>query len=298
MKREAGCGEREGWATNAESGVICNLLSASASRTSASASSTFTFTAPVEELQALSDSRTILTRRNTIFDQVQRPLRTFSSTLTQGTSPGHSPTQNASSFGAKKAWPQVYFEAPLLERTITNIMSNYSSNPITAEGLGRAILRLAPLAISSASLMCAWDQQNAFRSFLAPTLLAKPNYAMSHIVVHWFAEFARPTKWVIMLSYPCALAIAFVNAFTAAGDGLHPHTKALYAAGGVLSILHFWFGAYSMMWNSRISTKENIGKANEDALRGWLRNNGTRMAWVNIPAWFMFLCASATFLDV
>jgi len=175
-------------------------------------------------------------------------------------------------------------------------MSGYHSTPISPATLGLALLRLSPLMISSASLMCAIDQQNAFRSFLEPTLLEKPNNAMAHIVVHWFAAFARPTKWVIMLAYPFALILAFINSFGAAGSQLHPQTKFFYTIGGILSILHFRFGAWSMQWNARISNKENIGKKNEDALRGWLGNNYTRMLWVNIPAWLMFVCATATFL--
>ncbi|KAH9906646.1 hypothetical protein F4778DRAFT_722808 [Xylariomycetidae sp. FL2044] len=180
----------------------------------------------------------------------------------------------------------------------TEMGLSYASQPLNAQTLGISVLRLAPLAISSASLMCAWDQQNAFRSFLAPPLLAKPGHMTAHVVVDWFAEFAKPTKWVIILSYPLALAFSFINAFSAAGDGLHPQTKVFYAMGGVLSILHFYFGSWSMMWNARISSKINIGKANEDALRGWLGNNGMRMTWVNIPAWIMFICATATFINV
>ncbi|PWY71024.1 hypothetical protein BO70DRAFT_365321 [Aspergillus heteromorphus CBS 117.55] len=175
---------------------------------------------------------------------------------------------------------------------------NYASTPLTLPRLGLALLRLAPLIISSGSLMCAWDQQNAFGSFLTPPLLAKPGHLSAHVVVDWFAAYARPTKWVIFLGYPLALAFSFINAFTAAGDGLHPQTRTFYALGGVLSILHFYFGAYSMMWNARISTKTNVGKANEDALRGWLGNNGTRMVVVNLPAWVLFICATATFVRV
>lgn len=174
-------------------------------------------------------------------------------------------------------------------------MVHYHSTPLTPATLGLAILRLSPLIISSASLMCAYDQQNAFRSFLEPSLLEKPNNAMAHVVVHWFAAFARPTKWIIFLSYPLALIFAFINSL-GVGSGLHSQTKFFYTAGGILSILHFRFGAWSMQWNAKISNKENIGRKNEDALRGWLGNNYTRMLWVNIPAWFMFVCATATFL--
>ncbi|KAJ5597953.1 hypothetical protein N7537_008037 [Penicillium hordei] len=177
-------------------------------------------------------------------------------------------------------------------------MADYASTPLTTTTLGTALLRLSPLMISSASLMCAWDQQNAFRSFLAPPLLRKPHDICAHVVVDWFAEFAKPTKWVIILSYPFALIIAFINAFGAPGAGLHPQTKAFYAAGGVLSILHFYFGTWSMMWNARISSKEHIGPKNYEALRGWLGNNFMRMCTVNVPAWFMFVCATATFIRV
>lgn len=174
----------------------------------------------------------------------------------------------------------------------------YSSNGLTALSFSTALLRLAPLMISSASLMCAWDQQNAFRSFLHPPLLAKPGHQAAHVVTEWFAAFARPTKWVIILAYPFALSIAFINALGATGAGLHPQTKALYMAGGVLSILHFYFGAWSMMWNARISSKDDIGRKNEDALRGWLNNNYNRMIWVNVPAWLCFVAATATFVQV
>lgn len=134
--------------------------------------------------------------------------------------------------------------------------------------------------VISGSLMCAWDQQNAFRSFLAPPLLAKPGHLSAQVVVDWFAEFSKPTKWVILLSYPLALAFALANIFfgaVGAGAGLHPQTKAFYVAGGLLSILHFYFGSWSMMWNARIDSKVNVGQANEDALRGWLENIGARM---------------------
>jgi hypothetical protein len=201
----------------------------------------------------------------------------------------------------------------------------YTSTPLTPTSLGIALLRLAPLIISSGSLMCAWDQQNAFRSFLAPKLLEKKGDISAHVVVEWFAEFAKPTKWVIFLSYPLALSVALVNVFvdvglatpsailnnnggkaavlaasavSSAGGGLHPQTKAFYIAGGVLSILHYWFGSWSMMWNARISRKVNVGQQNYDALRGWLANNFARMCWVNVPAWLMFVCATATFVKL
>jgi hypothetical protein len=52
-----------------------------------------------------------------------------------------------------------------------------------------------------------------------------------------------------------------------------------------------------MMWNTRISNKMNVGKPNEDALRGWLGNKYTRMLCVNVPAWFMFLCRQRLLCD-
>ncbi|RLL93811.1 hypothetical protein CFD26_103589 [Aspergillus turcosus] len=173
-------------------------------------------------------------------------------------------------------------------------MADYASSPIDLTHLFTALLRLSPLMVSSASLMCAWDQQNAFRSFLAPQLLSKPGDMCAHVVLDWFAEFAKPTKWVMILSYPFCLIIALINALGAPGAGLHPQTKAFYVAGGVLSILHFYYLPWEMMWIARISSKEHIGQKNYDGLRGWLGNNYARMCWVNLPAWIMFVCATAT----
>ncbi|QIW96910.1 hypothetical protein AMS68_002428 [Peltaster fructicola] len=177
-------------------------------------------------------------------------------------------------------------------------MSSYSSTPLDLRSLGLALLRLSPLIISSGSLMCAWDQQNAFRSFLADPLLSKPGHISAHVVTDWFQEFARPTKWVIILFYPFALFLSLINVLGAAGEGLHPQTKVFYALGGALSVMHYYFGAWSMSWNAKIANKENIGRKNEDALRGWLHNNYMRMLCVNLPAWVMFVAATATFVKV
>lgn len=181
---------------------------------------------------------------------------------------------------------------------MTVMAEDFASAPFEPARLGVAIMRLSPLIISSGSLMCAWDQQNAFRSFLAPAMLKKPGHMSAHVLVDWFGEFARPTQWVIILFYPIALLCAFFNAWGAPGAGLHPHTKYFYTAGGILSILHFYFGAWSMMWNAKMASKDDIGKKNEEAVRGWLNNNGMRMVWVNLPAWIMFVCATVTFVRV
>lgn len=169
------------------------------------------------------------------------------------------------------------------------------SESITLQTFGTALLRLSPVIISSASLMCAIDQQNAFSSFLTPKLLAQPGHVSGHLVTDWFPAFAKPTKWVIMLAYPFAGIFAVVNSRV---PGLSPQTKYFYYAGGVLSVAHYYFGAWSMYWNSKICSKEKMGQRNEDALRGWLGNNFRRMMLVNVPAWLMFLCATATFIKV
>ncbi|GAQ46356.1 hypothetical protein AAWM_00012 [Aspergillus awamori] len=165
----------------------------------------------------------------------------------------------------------------------------------SASDFGTAVLRLSPLMISSASLMCAIDQQNAFRSFLTPKLANRPGHVSGNLVHDWFPAFARTTKWVILLAYPLAGVVAVINS---RAPGINPQTRYFYYAGGVLSVAHYYFGAWSMYWNSRICSKEKIGLRNEDGLRGWLGNNWRRMWLVNIPAWLMFVCATATFVRV
>ncbi|MCJ1280129.1 hypothetical protein MMC21_007956 [Puttea exsequens] len=195
----------------------------------------------------------------------------------------------------------------VLTRAATNASSILSSTldstahgsvPLNLHTLSLAFLRLGPLIISSASLMCAWDQQNAFRSFLYPPLLSKPHHISAHVVTEWFTPFAQPTKWVIILAYPLCLLLAVLNSTGAVGAELCAQTKGFYVAGGVLSVLHYYFGAWSMSWNAKISSKEDVGVRNEEALRGWLGNNFARMVWVNVPAWLCFVCATATFVRV
>ncbi|KAJ5138864.1 uncharacterized protein N7515_003712 [Penicillium bovifimosum] len=73
---------------------------------------------------------------------------------------------------------------------------------IETHNLGLNLLRLAPLVLSTASLMCGVDQANALRPFSKPPL-AKTG---GSVLPHWFSGFFDTTIYAVGLSYPLAFA--------------------------------------------------------------------------------------------
>ena len=155
--------------------------------------------------------------------------------------------------------------------------------------LGLKLLRLTPLVISSASLMCGIDQITAIKPFTQP-ILAKDG---SSVLPHWFLGFFQRTITVIAIAYPLATATALTNTlsygFGQAAD-LTPNAKYFYWAGAAFSAGHFLYGPWAARLIARICIKENPGRKNTDAAREWLRMNAIRMWTVDGPGWAMYFC--------
>lgn len=156
----------------------------------------------------------------------------------------------------------------------------------TEHNLGLNLLRLAPLVLSTASVMCGIDQANAVRPFSQPAL-AKTG---GPVLTHWFSGFFTTTIYAVGLSYPLALGTALLNTFKY-GANLDPTTKYLYWAGAAFSAGHFLYGPGAMKIIARMCEKENAGPKNTRTTHEWLAMNFTRMLTVDGPGWIMYFAA-------
>lgn len=170
----------------------------------------------------------------------------------------------------------------------TETMSSVFTKDNTPD-LGRAILRVSPLVLSSASLMFSWSQDISFRAFLHHSLRNDPAHPSGNVLPRYLPAFMKPGLWGIGLTYLPATALCIVN-------GLSNQTsevRGFYLAGAVFSIAHFCWGPSMFAILRRIGDPQTAGVPNEDALETWLPRHHSRTLLVNVPA---FLCIFAATL--
>lgn len=154
-----------------------------------------------------------------------------------------------------------------------------------------ALLRLSPLAISSASLMFSWAQDLFVSGFVNPKLATHPDHLSGKLL-----PFYMPSVWItgttaIFVVYPGTAAIALANSFGAGAAG-NPAARRLYMAGGLLSISHFYYGLRSKSLMAAIGDPKDPGVKNENSVRTWLAMHFQRSLFVNLPAWLCLLGAT------
>lgn len=161
--------------------------------------------------------------------------------------------------------------------------------------LGLKLLRVAPLISSTAGLMCAWDQQFAFSSFIDPGV---PQEAAGATLPHWFPAIFRKLIWVVSIIHPLGGVLGLANGLGSAGAALDKQTRALYLLGGFFAAAHLVYGKTAMriigtIWDGSVSGNKNLG-----ALYPWLRLNWWRIMTNNFPAVVCFLAALVGAIDV
>ena len=157
------------------------------------------------------------------------------------------------------------------------------------------LLRIAPLISSTAGVMCAWDQQFAFYSFIDK---AVPPKAAGETLPHWFPVIFRQLIWVVSIIHPLGGLLGIANSVGAAGAALDAQSRYLYLAGGLFAAGHLVYGKTAMriigtIWNSDLSGTKNLG-----ALTPWLRLNWWRIHTNNYPAVFLFLAALVSAMEL
>ncbi|KAE8149916.1 hypothetical protein BDV25DRAFT_120084 [Aspergillus avenaceus] len=161
--------------------------------------------------------------------------------------------------------------------------------------LGLKLLRVAPLLTSTAGLMCAWDQQFAFSSWIDKGVPQEPAGAA---LPHWFPAIFRQLIWVVSILHPLGGVLGLLNGVGSAGASLDDHTRNLYFAGGLFAVGHLVYGKFAMriigtIWDSALPGKMNLG-----ALPPWLRLNWWRIHTNNVPAVIFFLAALVNAIEI
>lgn len=161
--------------------------------------------------------------------------------------------------------------------------------------IGLKLLRVAPLVSSTAGLMCAWDQQFAFRSFTDPEM---PDDVAGAAMPRWLSAFFRPLIWVVSILHPLGGLLGILNACGGAGDVLDAGTRWLYLAGGSFALGHLAYGKTAMGMVNTMRDKSLSRKATLRALDCWLGLNLWRIMTNNVPAWGFFLAALLRSIEV
>ncbi|KAL4994082.1 hypothetical protein BDV10DRAFT_177563 [Aspergillus recurvatus] len=154
--------------------------------------------------------------------------------------------------------------------------------------LGTALLRIFPLAISSASLMFSWSQDISLGAFLHPSLLNDAAHPSGKILPRYLPAFMSPGIWGIGLTYPPAAVICVINGLSRQSR----EARNLYFAGALFSVAHFCWGPIMFAILGRIGDVKSPGVRNEDALREWLPRHRARTLLVNVPAFLCILAAT------
>ncbi|KAI2643457.1 hypothetical protein GGS21DRAFT_485977 [Xylaria nigripes] len=166
---------------------------------------------------------------------------------------------------------------------------------MSAADVGLKLLRIAPLITSTAGVMCAWDQQFAFGSFIDK---AVPQQAAGATLPHWFPVIFSKLIWVVSIIHPLGGVLGIANSVGAAGATLEPTARYLYLAGGLFAAGHLVYGKTAMriigtIWNSGLTGTKNMG-----ALNPWLRLNWWRIHTNNYPAAILFLAALMSSIEI
>lgn len=161
-------------------------------------------------------------------------------------------------------------------------------NTDNAPRLGFALLRISPLAISTASLMSSWIQVISFGAFLHPSLRNDPTHPSGKILPRYLPALLKPGLWVIGVTYPPTTVLCIVNGLSSQNREI----SRLYFAGALLSIAHFCWGPSMFAVLRRIGDPKTAGVPNEDALENWFPKHHGRTFLVNVPAFLFILAAT------
>ena len=139
-----------------------------------------------------------------------------------------------------------------------------------------ALLRLAPLLLSTATLTFAHDHDLFFRAFLAPRLTSQSTAIIPPFVDTYMARGGL----TIFTLYPSTLILALVNARS---------VGFWYGLGAAFTVGHFLYAkwAITLLENMR---GEKTGRGREH-MRDWVRMNAIRTMTVDAAGWVCYLIA-------
>ncbi|KAK9772056.1 hypothetical protein AB5N19_11678 [Seiridium cardinale] len=173
--------------------------------------------------------------------------------------------------------------------------SQLAQSNLDGRTLGLALLRLAPLSVSSASLMFSWAQDLFVSGFVNPKLSNHPDHLSGKLLPYYMPGVWITGTTAIFIVYPGTMLLALANS-VGAGAVQNQLARRLYLAGGVMSIAHFYFGLRSKSLMAAIGSPKDPGIKNENVVRTWLAMHFRRSLFVNLPAWLCLVGATAVIL--
>jgi hypothetical protein len=168
-------------------------------------------------------------------------------------------------------------------------------NDISARDAGLALLRVGPIAVSSASLMFSWAQDLFVSAFVNPKLANHPDHISGKLLPYYMPGVWITGTTAIFIAYPGTAVLALANA-VGAGAAQNPLARRLYLVGGALSLGHFYYGLRSKSLMAEIGSAKEPGIKNENKVRTWLAMHFQRSLFVNFPAWVALLGATIVIL--
>ncbi|KAI1844907.1 hypothetical protein JX265_009533 [Neoarthrinium moseri] len=173
--------------------------------------------------------------------------------------------------------------------------SQLSQSGIDSHTIGLALLRLAPLSVSSASLMFSWAQDLFISGFVNPKLANHPDHLSGKLLPYYMPGVWITGTTAIFIAYPGTMLLALANS-VGRGAVENQLARRLYLAGSVMSIAHFYYGLRSKSLMAAIGSPQDPGVKNENVVRTWLSMHFRRSLLVNLPAWLCLVSATAVVL--
>lgn len=143
----------------------------------------------------------------------------------------------------------------------------------------RALLGLAPLLLSTATLTFAHDHDLFFRSMLAPRLKSQS----TALIPPFIDTYMLRGGLTIFTLYPGTLILALFNTWLA-GD-----SRFWYGLGATCTIGHFLFAKWAVgLLEEMRGDKAGRGR---DYMREWVKMNVVRTISVDVVGWTCYLIA-------
>ncbi|KAK8115902.1 hypothetical protein PG984_012404 [Apiospora sp. TS-2023a] len=150
-----------------------------------------------------------------------------------------------------------------------------------------ALLRIAPLVLSTCVLRFSMDQLLFLWVFLNPSLAKHVNT----VLPTYLDIFMKRKAYVLSAFYPVLITTGLANRFLAEpGPQAGPAASWWYDAGTLLALLHFAFTARLNRKVDAISAKVKTEARKKKAVEmlGWLHLHAFRSVFVDLPCMLCF----------
>ncbi|KUJ20438.1 uncharacterized protein LY89DRAFT_715842 [Mollisia scopiformis] len=149
------------------------------------------------------------------------------------------------------------------------------------------LLRLLPVASSSAVLMFALDEHLIFGTWVQPSIRERANANLPA----WWTRGGLRWRWVLIIFYPVNYILGILNLFISQDQLQDTGASKWYTLGLLFSIAHMFYLFRALKLIAAIENDEPKGNVTYSMGR-WLKMNWTRALLTDLPAWLCFIAAA------